>query len=247
MKDYRKQIMVAGSTEPLPGYDIHPTFDAQSYFAADYVDVWISMQPEDVERADYLIIPGGIPDVSPALYGEENAGSHDVDENLDRVQLAIIDRAVQQHKPILGICRGIQLVSTYFGASVIQDLKDPIHHTDPVNPHFHKVYNVPGTYFYTVYKEEMTVNSAHHQALKKIPDCFRVLSLWCKDDETAEHYLQLAAEGKLAEGSDECVIEAVEHKDYPFLGIQYHPESERNFLCRHIDRTRIRDYFYTMK
>ena len=58
MKDYRKQIMVAGSTEPLPGYDIHPTFDAQSYFAADYVDAWISMRPEDVDRADYLIIPG---------------------------------------------------------------------------------------------------------------------------------------------------------------------------------------------
>lgn len=245
--DYRKQIMVAGPTEPLPGFDIHLTLDAQSYFAVDYVEAWTSMNLKDVDRADYLIVPGGVPDVNPALYGEEDMGSHGVDEDLDRIQMAIIDRAVQQRKPILGICRGIQLVSTYFGASVIQDLKEDIHHTDAVNPHFHKVYNVPGSYFYNVYKDSMTVNSAHHQALKKIPDCFRVLGLWCKDDETAEHYLKLAAEEKLTEGSDECVIEAVEHKDYPFLGLQYHPELESNFLCQHIDRARIRDYFYTMK
>jgi len=247
MQDYRKQLMVAGQTGLPPGFDLRLTIDAQNYFAADYVDAWISMNPSDVDRADYLLVPGGVPDISPALYGEENKGSHDVDEELDRIQLSIIDRAVQQRKPILGICRGYQLVCAYFGGSMIQDLKVPIHHTDPVNPHFHKTFNVPGSYFYTVYQGAMTVNSGHHQALKKIPDCIRVLSLWCKDDETAEHYLKLAAEEKLTEGSDECVIEAVEHKSYPFLGLQFHPELGNNFLCRHIDRTRIRDYFYAMK
>lgn len=247
MKDYRKQIMVAGSTEPLPGFEIHPTLDAETYFAADYVRTWISLNPEDVDQADYLIVPGGVPDINPARYGEENMGSHDIDDELDQIQLDIIDRAFQQRKPILGICRGLQLVNCYLGGSMIQHLKEDIHHIDAVNPHFHKIYNVPGTYFYTVYKDSMTANSGHHQALKKIPDCLQVLSLWSKDDETAEGYLQLAAEGKLAEGSDECVIEAVEHKDYPFLGLQYHPELEKNFLCRHIDRARIRDYFYAMK
>jgi len=247
MKDYRKQIMVGGPTEPIPGTDVQPTLDAQSYFAQDYVNVWNSMNPEDVDRADYLIIPGGVPDASPALYGEENKGSEDIDEELDRIQLAMIDRAVKQHKPILGICRGHQLACIYFGGSIIQRLKDEIHHTDLENPHFHKVYNVPGTYFYNVYKDVMKVNSGHHQALKKLPADFRVLSLWCKDDETAEHYLKLAAEGKLTEGSDECVIEAVEHKNYPYLGLQYHPELEGGFLCKHIDRARVRDYFYAMK
>lgn len=247
MQDHKKQVMVGGPIDPIPGTDLQPTLDAQSYFAVDYVDTWNSMNPEDVDRADYLIIPGGVPDINPSLYGEEDAGSHDVDEELDRIQLAMVDRAVQQRKPILGICRGIQLVGAYFGASMIQDLRETVHHTDLDDPHFHKIYNVPGSYFYNVYKDVMTVNSAHHQALRKIPDYFRVLSLWCKDDETAEHYLKLAAEEKLTEGSDECVIEAVEHKDYPFLGLQYHPELERNFLCRHIDRARIRDYFYTMK
>lgn len=246
MKDYRKQIMVAGRTAPIPGTKIQPTLDAQSYFAEDYVEAWNSMDPEDVDRADYLIVPGDIPDTNPALYGEENTASL-VDEELDRIQLAIIDRAVQQRKPILGICRGHQLVTAYFGGTLIQDLKEEIHHTDMEAPHFHKIYNVPGTYFYNVYTDIMTANSGHHQAIKKLPKDFRVLSLWCRDDETAEHYLKLAAEEKLTEGSDECVIEAVEHKSYPFLGLQYHPELGGNFLCRHIDRARIRDYFYTMK
>ncbi len=93
----------------------------------------------------------------------------------------------------------------------------------------------------------LIVPSAIPEALKKIPDCLRVLSLWCKDDETAEHYLKLSADRKLTEGSDECVIEAVEHKHYPFLGLQFHPELGGNFLCRDIDRARIRDYFYSMK
>lgn len=247
MDNYKKQIMVGGPTDPLPGFDLQPTLDAQNYFAADYVDAWNSMNPEDVDRADYLIMPGGPPDVCPDLYGEENAGSHDLDGELDRIQLAMVDRAVKQRKPILGLCRGHQLVSAYFGASMIQHLKEDIHHTDPINPHFHKIYNVPGTYFYSVYGDVMTTNSFHHQALKKIPDCFRVISLWCKDDETAQHYLKLATEGKLTEGSDECVIEAVEHKDYPYLGLQYHPELEKLSACRHINRVRIRDYFYTMK
>lgn len=247
MQDYRNQVMVGGPTEPIPGMDIQPTLDAQRYFALDNVNVWNSMNPEAVDRADYLIIPGGVPDVSPALYGEGNAGSQNVDEDLDRIQLAMIDRAVQRHIPILGICRGLQLASVYFGATLIQDLKETIHHTDVTNPHFHKVYNVPGSYFYSVYKDTMNINSGHHQALKKIPDCFRVLALWCKDDESATRCLKLVAEEKLIEGSDECVIEAVEHKSYPFFGLQFHPELEGSFLCRNIDRARIRDYFYAMK
>lgn len=246
MDDYRKQVMVAGPTDP-PDADIQGTLDTKNYFASDYVETWNSMNPDNVDRADYLIVPGEAPDVCPSLYGETISGSRDIDEELDRIQLAMIDRAVKLHKPILGICRGNQLVSVYFGATLIQDLKETIHHADLLNPHFHKVYNVPGSYFYTVYKEATTINSIHHQAIKKIPDCLRVLSLWCKDDETAQYYLRLAAEEKLTEGNDECVIEAVEHKDYPFLGLQYHPELESNFLCRHIDRARIRDYFYAMK
>lgn len=247
MSDQRKQIMIGGPVEPFPGIDIIAAIDTMEFFAQDYVDAWCSMNPADVDHADYVVIPGGVPDIDPELYGETNTASHDIDKEMDRIQLEIIDRAVRQRKPLMGICRGLQLACAYFGGTIIQDIEEEVHKTDLENPHFHKIYNVPGSYFYSVYKDSVKINSAHHQAIRKLPPRFKVTGLWCQDDKTAEKYLKLAAEGKLMEGNDECIIETVEHMDYPFLGLQWHPEMEGAFLCKHIDRTRIRDYFYTMK
>lgn len=72
---------------------------------------------------DGVIVPGGLPDVSPAYWNEENKACHVVDEEMDRQQMAMIDRAVKLCKPIIGFCRGLQLVSVYFGASLIQDIE----------------------------------------------------------------------------------------------------------------------------
>jgi len=243
----RKKIVILGPTELYPGCDINPTTDAEEFFKQDDVDVRCSMNREDVEKADGLVIPGGLPDVNPAYWSEKNLACHVIDVRMDEKQMALIDLAVKLKKPIFGICRGYQLVCVYFGGTLEQDIaSNNFHRYESGNPRFHDIYNVPGTLLHDVYGDILHTNSAHHQALKKIPDCLQVAQLWCANEKDTEKYLQLAREGKLKEGNDECVIEAVIHKSYPYLGLQWHPESQRELYCKDIDLKKIRDIFYQM-
>lgn len=241
----RRKILIAGPVELYPGCQINPTLDARDFFAQDDVEVWCSMDPNEAERADGIVVPGGLPDVSPACWGEENKACYVVDKQMDRDQLALIERAVQLRKPLLGICRGHQLISVFFGATLIQDIRcNDAHRYAPGAPRFHKIHNVPGTPLFELYGSVLHSNSAHHQAIKKLPECLRVAQLWCSDEAEAERHLRLACKGQIREGSDECIIEAVVHQDYPFLGLQWHPESGGELRCKDADTKRIRFCFY---
>ena len=65
------------------------------------VELSITLDPKDIEDCDGVIFPGGLPDVDPELYGEENRGSMNLDRTLDDEQMAMIDAAVKAKKPIL--------------------------------------------------------------------------------------------------------------------------------------------------
>ncbi|MCD8078069.1 MAG: gamma-glutamyl-gamma-aminobutyrate hydrolase family protein, partial [Lachnospiraceae bacterium] len=229
------KILVAGPEEIFPGCPIDVNAETVDFFTTDKSQCFNSLNPADVASCDGVIVPGGVPDVSPSFWNEEIAGSHDVDVDMDRKQLAMIDQAVQLHKPILGICRGHQLACVYFGATLIQDIKTGDHHRYvPGEPRFHRIYNIPGTFMHDLYGDSFKGNSGHHQALRKIPDCLRVTQLWCQDDQL-DKYIQMAQEGTLREGTDECIIEGVYHTDYPFIGIQWHPELRGEMYCKRID------------
>ena len=77
----------------------------------------------DVEVNDFdgLIMPGGY-DVYPKWYGEEIAGSLKMDRELDSLQFAVLDRFMKAGKPVLGICRGHQILNIYFGGTLVQDI-----------------------------------------------------------------------------------------------------------------------------
>lgn len=225
----------------------NPCVEAAVFFTSGQATCLISLDPEEIKNCDGVVVPGGFPDVNPKFYGEGVAGNTLVDLEMDTQQFAMIDRAFQLNKPILGICRGLQLITVYLGGTLIQDIAHKKQHSfQPENPKFHVVHNIPGTFMYDLYGASAVVNSAHHQAIKVLPDCLRVSQFWYSDDRKAAEYIRLAQAGELLNGSNECIIEAVYHKDYPFIGVQWHPEMRGVFSGKDIDSFQIVRYFYSM-
>lgn len=171
--------------------------------ALNHLDATHVFVYEDVnaEEFDGLLLPGGV-DINPKYYGQEINGSEDIDDELDERQMAVIDKFVKAKKPILGICRGLQILNVYFGGTLIQHLPNyqehvSVNHVDGINT----IKLDKDSFLYELYKkEEITTNSAHHQAIGEIAKGFRVIS---KCDE---------------------VIEAIQHETLPIWAVQFHPE-----------------------
>jgi len=156
-----------------------------------------------------LILSGG-PDVHPKRYGEEPmAGLGEVDEALDSMELMAAGLALERDIPILGICRGIQVLNIALGGTLYQDIPsqmpDSICHTPKtdkaVNTHTVRV-EVKSRLRRILGKPEIWVNGKHHQAVKD-PAPGLVVTARARDG----------------------VIEAVEHPGKPYvIGVQWHPE-----------------------
>lgn len=169
-----------------------------------------------------LLVPGG-GDMDPALYGQADAGSISPDPALDRRELALIRQFAEAGLPILGICRGAQLLNAAFGGTLIQDL--PGHSKENGTDRLHPIRAASGSRLARLYGERFTVNSAHHQAAGRIGRGFGV---------TAR-----AADG---------VVEAMEHRTLPILAVQFHPERLTGALRREgaVDGAKIFDLFLSL-
>lgn len=168
---------------------------------------------EDVcARAQGLFLTGG-EDISPSQYNaERHPETKSVSEERDRLELELARRFMRDRKPILGICRGSNVLSVVEGGSLIQhipDLKLDEQHgsPDPSSPmSHHQISFVKNTKLKEIVgKDSITVNSHHHQSIKTPGDNFVV-----------------------AATSPKGIVEAIEHKDrnYFCIGIQSHPEVE---------------------
>lgn len=157
---------------------------------------------DGMDKVDGILLPGGV-DLNPALYHEKNTDSRDVDEELDKLELAVIQKAVEAHTPILGICRGHQILNVYFGGTLIQNVEHcDIHAWTGKEDRVHLTTVKEGSFLDAVYDaEEIAVNSAHHQAVKQLGEGLEAV--------------QFAADG---------VLEAFRHIRLPIYAVQWHPE-----------------------
>ena len=193
----------------------------------------ISLDPEKVSECDGILVPGGLPDVDPALYGEENQGSMNLDRELDDLQLAVIDAAVKAKKPMLTICRGMH---TYV----------------PNENKLHDTLIVKGTPFAMLYGENGIVNSAHHQAVRKPGKGFRITQVWLSGklnkDEREEWIRKIENEESLeVECKRTCIIEGMMHRELPIIAVQWHPElMHRDPIHGTLDQDRIFMYFISL-
>ena len=151
---------------------------------------------------DALIICGGV-DSHPKYYGEEICGAVDIDLDRDECEFALADEFIKAGKPVMGICRGCQLLNIYFGGNLVQNIETAADHKGEDDlVHDVVAFGDGDSIAMRLYGKAFSVNSAHHQAIKELGRGLRV-TLKSKNDG---------------------IVEAIEHESLPVIGFQFHPE-----------------------
>lgn len=175
----------------------------------------LELADEEAEQLSHLldgVIFTGGPDIHPFLFGEEtHPGCGDISSLRDHLELSFFTRMYQQRKPILGICRGMQLINIALGGNIYQDIPLEFHEEPSIAHQQPFQYSAPA---HTIIIEGETklaqiagcstikVNSMHHQAVKVPAPGLTIC-------------------GRASDG----LIEAFEMPGYPYLqGVQWHPE-----------------------
>lgn len=188
-------ILIAGRPEDTRNYE--------NTIRRMGVSCSVGLNPGQADDATHLLLPGG-GDITPAFFGQTDHGSHHIDTELDILQLDILTRFTAQKKPVLGICKGLQLINVHFGGDITQHIDTAETHRWIGRDQFHYVFHSDlgrRDFFYQLYGNSCKVNSAHHQAINRtgrglVPVCRAV----------------------------DNVIEGLVHSSLPILAVQWHPE-----------------------
>lgn len=189
------KIAIAGTAADTVNY--------VKYVASAQAVPVVTLEREIINGCDGLLLPGG-GDITPAFYGEQNHGSRNINTELDILQLQAFDLALRRGLPVLGICKGLQVMNVGAGGTLIQDLEPESQerHGYDNGDKYHASVIHEGSWLYELYGGEATVNSAHHQALGRLGEGLSVVQRCPLDG---------------------C-IEAVAHESHPIIGVQWHPE-----------------------
>lgn len=179
----------------------HQTGNYERFFSMLPARVQTSLVPGKVAECDALILPGG-GDITPAFFGERVNGSRSIDTELDILQFQALELAVSAGIPVIGICKGMQLINVAFGGTIQQDMPGDTLHSSPGRDLYHDSIMVCDSLFFKYFPTKMPVNSAHHQRIGRLGQHL--------------HLLQCCPE-------DQCP-EALAHDTLPIWGLQWHPE-----------------------
>lgn len=174
---------------------------------------------------DILLLPGG-GDFSGILYHDSISAAENIsaeDAALDMIQSALLATAILLHKPVIGICKGMQLINVFFGGTLVSNLPGSMHPReitgDGMTDRMHPVHTISHADFllrfgtkrekpslplqniYQLVSSFTQVNSAHHQGIKQI----------------GSHLIPL-------QYAPDRIPETIVHTSLPVLGMQWHPE-----------------------
>lgn len=180
--DYARSVYAAG------GMPVHLPLDAD---AADWA-----------HHLDGLVLTGGA-DVEPERYGHDNHAS-DTEPRRDEVEFALFETALGDGLPVLGICRGLQLINVHQGGTLEQHV--PAHSRYDIAPHeeSHVLSITPGSTLHGLYGDTLEVNSLHHQTIGEVGQGLSVTAV-----------------------AEDGVVEGIEMTGVPVVAVQWHPEMMR--------------------
>lgn len=189
-------IYIYGTPEYLEKQKYIPYRDA---LVAAGAEVLHTSDPADAAECIGLLLPGG-GDVASFHYGMEDCGSNPPDPLRDEVELRLAREFLEKKLPVMGICRGAQVLNIVLGGTLIQDMAGhkPVEETARL---LHPANAEPGSLMAQLLGEHPVVNSYHHQAVDAVGKGLRVT--------------MRAADG---------TVEALEHETLPVFATQWHPE-----------------------
>lgn len=150
-----------------------------------------------LQTCDALLLPGGYDIHSYYIDAPTNENCTYYPHPMDHFDLVCIDSFYKKKKPILGICRGMQMLNVYFKGTILQHI-DTINHEQN---HQHNIESSSHSFLKQLYPSSFLVNSYHHQIIGKLGNKLHTSAF-----------------------SKENYVEAIEHENKQIIGVQWHPE-----------------------
>ncbi|WP_424934181.1 gamma-glutamyl-gamma-aminobutyrate hydrolase family protein [Amaricoccus macauensis] len=199
-----KRPVIGVTTSKRSGWRIFPLVAFNVWLAGGRAVRWVAGREADVSSVDGIIIGGG-DDISPDLYKGEVVASARLDPARDKLEHDLVLDAMAQDKPVLGICRGSQMINVALGGTLYQDAYSEFIDSRKVKTILPKKTVVPtptSNLTSIVGAEPMRVNSLHTQAVHDLGEGLRVSAR------------DLGG-----------MVQAIERVRDPFaIGVQWHPE-----------------------
>lgn len=196
-------------------------------------------------RLDALLISGGR-DIHPMTYHDEFRGAVNPDLNRDKMEIELLKAAIDTGTPVMGICRGFQLIGNYYnldhwqqsisesqevhsgGQVGVEKRNEPLHIVKTFGP-FCKYLRSKGVL--TVDQSIIHINSWHHQGFSLL-DSGKYIKTWTQAGEQermrAIQDIEATSPAIKILAVTDALVEAFQHRELPILGVQWHPEEYGN-------------------